>query len=132
MSDFDVELGVDGPRNTVAEVNIVLDDVGGIEPKLVLDIDKAYKDPRTPPKTYRVDFIEYTLHKDLAVDLWWQTGGKPRLLRHLEGRGAVSVETRGGIHNAADDPTGSVLLSASGWTSGKPIVGSLTIHATKH
>ena len=133
MSRFDPDVSVDGARNTVLEVNIIVDDERGITPSMLLDINKAHRDPRTPPKTYRVDWIEYILHKDLEVDLWWQTKDAPRLLRHLEGRGKMELEARGGAHNTADHKTGCVLLSATGWTKGSnPIVGSLTIHATKH
>jgi hypothetical protein len=132
MSRFDPEITVDGARNTIAEVNIVLDTKEGIEPTMLLDIAKAYRDPRTPPSTFRIDFVEYTLHKDVEVDLWWETTEGPRLIRHLEGRGKTEVESRAGIHNLADTKTGSVLISATGWQEGKPVVGSLTIHATKH
>lgn len=133
MSRFETEITIDGARNTIAEVNIVVDDVAGVKPKMLLDITKAYRDPRTPPSTYRIDWVEFTLHKDLEVDLWWETLDGPRLLRHLEGKGKVEVEARGGAHNTADTKTGCVLLSASGWQKGSnPIVGSLTIHATKH
>jgi hypothetical protein len=131
MSHFLPKLKVDGARNTVAEVSVTIDDKEGFEPRMLLDITKAYRDPRTPASSYCIEWVEFHFPKDLEGDLWWETLSGPRHLCHLEGKGKVELESRGGAQNSIDDATGCVLFSASGW-AGKPIYGSFTIHATKH
>lgn len=132
MSVLATHVAIDGPRNTTLEINLTVDG-DGIEPTVILDPRKRFVDPITPTTKYRVDYINYVLHKDLAVDLWWEADGEqPVLLRHLEGRGMIDAEKSGGLNNTAgENKTGCVMLSASGWTKGLPLTGSLTIEAIK-
>ncbi len=128
-----IDVSHDGPRNTVLEVNISLDGDDGIRPTVILDPKKRFVDPLTPTTKYRIDYVNYILHKELAVDLWWEADGdEPKLIRHLEGRGVLDTQSRGGISNTlGENKTGCVMLSASGWTGGDPLTGSLTIEAVK-
>jgi hypothetical protein len=133
MSFMSIDVQNDGPRNTCVEVNIHVNHEP-IEPTCILDPMKRYRDPLTPTTRYRIDYINYVLHKDLAVDLWWEVSGEEdhKLIRHLEGRGTLDTQSRGGLNNTAGDAkTGRILLSASGWTEGVPLTGSLTIEAVK-
>ena len=131
MSVMTLKIPNDGARNAVLEVNLLLDSEKGIAPTVVLDPSKLYVDPHTPTSKLRIDYINYVLHSGMEVDLWWETDGEHELIRHLEGRGMVDVENHGGIHNTAPGKTGSIMLSATGWTEGKPLKGSLTIEAVK-
>lgn len=133
MSYLSVHKSVDGPRNTVIEVSISLDN-GAIEPTVILDPSKNYVDPLTPTTKYRIDYINYVLHRDMHVDLWWEVDGEEehKLVRHLEGRGFLDTQSRGGLTNTGgENKTGSILLSAYGWKEGMPLTGSLTIEAIK-
>lgn len=133
MSVLKIHLANDGPRNTCIEVNVSVND-DPISPTVILDPHKMYKDPITPHSKYRIDYINYVLHKDLAIDLWWEVDGEDghELVRHLEGRGILDTQSRGGLNNTAGDAkTGRILLSAYGWQEGAPLTGSLTIEAVK-
>ena len=133
MSVITIDLANDGPRNTCIEVNVLVNH-DPIEPTVILDPKKRYKDPITPHTKYRIDYINYVLHKDLSVDLWWEVEGEEdhKLIRHLEGRGTLDTQSRGGLNNTAGDAkTGRILMSAYGWTEGAPLTGSLTIEAVK-
>ncbi len=132
MSVLAVTMSHDGPRNTVLEVNLSVDGAP-IAHTVILDPRKNYVDPVTPTKGYRLDYVNYILHKDLAVDLWWEADGEaPTLIRHFEGRGFIDAESRGGLNNTAGaNKTGSIMLSATGGANGELVRGSLTIEAVK-
>ena len=132
MSVLKIHLANDGPRNTCIEVNLSVNH-DPIDPTVILDPHIMYKDPITPHSKYRIDYVNYVLHKELSVDLWWETNdGEHELIRHLEGRGTLDIQSRGGMSNTAGQAkTGRILLSADGWEEGDPLKGSLTIEAVK-
>jgi len=121
----EIDVENDGARNTILNINIALDRKS-MEPMVIMDVPKAV-DSYYHPTKYRIDHINYVLHRDLSVDLWWEDD-PPKLIRHLEGRGMMDRH----LHNTAGDTkTGRVLMTASGWKEGKPLLGSITIEAVK-
>lgn len=132
MSVLLPKITYDGPRNTGLEVSLNVDSED-ISPTVILDPRKNYVDPTTPTNRYRLDYVNYILHKDLQVDLWWEVEGEePKHIRHFEGRGFVDYEPKGGLTNdAGENKTGCIMLSATGGSNDSPARGSLTIEVVK-
>jgi hypothetical protein len=121
----EIDVENDGARNAILNINICLDQPK-MEPVVILDkptsVDRFHH-----PTTYRIDHLNYVLHKDLVVDLWWEDE-PPKLIRHLEGRGMMDRH----LHNkGSEKKTGRVLMTAYGWKAGNPLFGSITIEAVK-
>jgi len=122
---IEIDVECDGARNSVLNINIALD-----QPTMdaVVILDKPLSKDRTHhPTKYRIDHLNYVLHNELAVDLWWEDD-PPKLIRHLEGRGIMNRHLN---NTASEKKTGRVLMSCSGWKSGSPLLGSITIEAIK-
>jgi len=83
-SPVEIDVENDGARNTILNINIALDRKS-MEPMVIMDVPKAV-DSYYHPTKYRIDHINYVLHRDLSVDLWWEDD-PPKLIRHREGRG---------------------------------------------
>jgi hypothetical protein len=122
---IEIDVENDGARNAILNINICLDRES-MDPVVILEKPTSV-DRNIHPTTYRIDHLNYVLHRDLTVDLWWEDE-PPKLIRHLEGRGVMDRHLR---NTASESKTGRVLMSCSGWKTGKPLLGSITIEAVK-
>src|SRR5215468_12264426 len=93
---IEIDVENDGARNAILNINIALDRET-MDPVVILDKPES-EDRLHQPTKYRIDHINYVLHKELTVDLWWEDD-PPKLIRHLEGRGMMDRH----LHNTAGE-----------------------------
>ncbi len=123
-----IEISIDGPRNVVATVNLAAN-TGDYTDEVILD-PAALSATWPPTNLLKVDEIQYAVEDGWTVILNWE-GTPNSVLVTLDGRGMFPVGPNfGGIQNDALTPTGRILLSTAGYSSGT-MVATLIIHAVK-
>jgi hypothetical protein len=124
----EIEVSVDGPRNVVMTVNIEANTSDFTDQKIV---DITTLSPTNPPTNLvRVDEIQYAVEDGWTVILNWE-GTPNSTLVTLDGRGMFPVGPNfGGIQNDATTPTGNILMSTTGYSSGT-MVATLILHLVK-
>jgi len=124
VQNLEVNVIVDGPRNTVVEVNIEVDGANLPLQNLVDMTKLSGALPNVAAYKYcRVDRIEYDVEDSMAVYLYWEGALNNAILWRLAGRGRIPTMNFGGIQNTAVNPTGNILVSTRGWT---PTTGQLS------
>jgi hypothetical protein len=124
-----VQLEEDGPRNTIAKIDIDNDTSDTAETVIL--------DPATLLATFpvsnqlAVEEIQYSVQDGWYVTLLWKATTS-KIMVTLSGRGMFPVSTNfGGLqNNAGAGKTGQISLKTTGWASGT-MTATLIIHAVK-
>lgn len=123
---LDIRITEEGPRNAVIKLTGILDSSDITESPAIKLGDFINNDQNLYLKGFRVDLIEWSMSKDLEVQLSWH-GAVPQQIYPLAGRGRISStnyggftpdETRGGYN-------GSIDLITNGFVAGQ--VANFTI-----
>lgn len=123
-----VEISVDGPRNVVATVNLAAN-ATDYSDETIIDV-AALSATFPPTNLLKIDEIQYAVEDGWTVLLYWE-GTPDKLIVTLDGRGMFPVGPNfGGIQNDATTPTGNIILSTVGYSSGT-MVATLILHIIK-
>jgi hypothetical protein len=135
MNSYNVQTLLDGPRNTVAKVDVSLDGSGDfLNPEIVLDprtLSSYGPSMRDGPKArlLRVDLLDWDIQDGLMVNLLWEGVGSTRLWT-MVGRSLEKAYHIGGLQNNADQPTGRIMFTTTS-TQQIPLVATFKIHTVK-
>lgn len=112
-NSFDTQVLEDGPRNLVVKCIGTLDTSDQGTTLLVSPaICTQYV-----PKNFRIDKLDFTVSSQIIVMLWWE-GTPNTLIMPLSDFNRFNFQDSGGVQNNAYAPTGNILFSTSGYSSG--------------
>lgn len=123
---------MDGPRNYVLKVNMLLDTADVTITDLITPSGLSSLGD-TQPACSRVSIqrIVYDVEDTLAVNLYWDATTDVAIVR-LVGRGEIDQTKFSGMpNNAGAGITGKVQYDTQGWSAGAFLAATFTIHATK-
>ena len=125
----EVEILVDGPRNTVAKVDIECTSAD-LSSTVILDPAALYT-TNPPTNQLRVDEIQYSVEDGWFVTLFWDASS-PVIMVTLSGRGMFPVGPNFGAiqNNAGAGKTGKITATTTGWASGT-MAATFIIHCVK-
>ncbi len=110
----------EGPRNAVVKLTGVLDtsDVS-LTPAISLS-EFNNNDVRMNLWGLRVDMLEWSISKDLEVNLYWNSSGNPQQIFPLAGRGRIYSANYGGFipDRTRGGFDGSINLQTKGFLAG--------------
>ena len=136
MNSYNVQVLLDGPRNTVAKVDISLDGVSGdyAEQQIILDprtLSSYGPSMRDGPKSrlLRVDDLDWEIQNGLSVNVFWEGVGTTPLWR-MVGRSREKAWHFGGLQNNADQPTGRITFTTTS-TAGGPLFATFRVQTVK-
>lgn len=110
---FDTQVLEDGARNFVVKCIGTLD-TSDFGMNLLVSPSMC---ARYIPKTFRIDKMDFTVSSQIIVQLWWD-GTPDLLIMPLSDFNRFDFQDSGGIQNTAYQPTGNIMFSTSGYSSG--------------
>lgn len=133
MTTMNVSKTIDGERNLVLFVNIVVDGDGDLPLQTLVDMSTVSQPLDITYKRCKCDRIEFDVEDQLEVDLYWEDALVPAgyPLWRLTGRGRVNSWAGGSVQNTAPNRTGNVLIQTQGWTPGAMLSASFQIEFGK-
>lgn len=124
---------VDGPRNSVIKVVGILDTSDVSATAIVDPASLSYMDDTNQQRAsqVRIDRIIYTVEEGLDVRLEWDATS-PVYIIDLVKAGHQELKDFGGYqNNAGAGKTGKILLATEGFTAGKVMEFTVTLHLVK-
>lgn len=112
-NQYDTQVLENGPRNLIVKCTGLLDttDQG---PTIMVSpgLCASYV-----PENFRIDKVIFTVSPQIAVQLWWE--GTPNvLILSITENNEFCYKDAGGVQNPAYMPTGNILFTTTGYSSG--------------
>ena len=122
----------DGSRNVTLKAEGILDtaDLASatlVDPAALFGMDNT---GTVKASKLRINRIIYNVEDGLSLNLAWD-GATAARIEQLTGRGDMKFHDFGGITNNATTPTGKILYSTQGWSTGAILSYSLVLEMVK-
>jgi hypothetical protein len=119
-NSLDVQITEEGPRNAVVKLTGILDTSDISEIPAIEILDFVNNDQQLYLKGFRVDLIEWSMSKDLEIQLMWHSN-TPEQIFPIAGRGRIYATNYGGFlpDESRVGYNGSIDLITNGFVAGQ-------------
>jgi len=129
---FATQVIMDGPRNYVIKLNMLLDTADASVTDLITPSGlSSLGDLQPACSRVTIQKIVYDVEDTLTVNLYWDATADVPIAR-LVGRGTIDQQSLSGMpNNAGAGITGKVQYDTQGWSASAVLAATVIIYATK-
>ena len=94
MDELSIKIGPDGMKNSTVNVSGILTAAQPVPREIVTFAKLSH-----PPKSLKIEAIEFSFQDKLGFRLWWTGGDLPLLILPVESRGLMNFEGMQSLHS---------------------------------